>query len=76
MEVSKDIKNEEVKINQEYECNACQSMEHLQVGDSDHVVMGFGNGKVLKLEFNSLNQDKDTSVVDQAMRAAEYNNLM
>jgi hypothetical protein len=38
--------------------------------------MGFGNGKVLKLEFNSLNQDKDTSVVDQAMRAAEYNNLM
>jgi outer membrane lipopolysaccharide assembly protein LptE/RlpB len=38
--------------------------------------MGFGNGKVLKLEFNSLNQEKETSIVDQATRAAEYNNLM
>lgn len=38
--------------------------------------MGFGNGKVLKLEFNLLNLDKESSVVDQAMRAAELNNLM
>jgi hypothetical protein len=68
-EVSKD--NEEVRINQDYECNACQSMEQLEVGDSDHVVMGFGNGKVLKIEFNSVNTIADTSVADQATKAVE-----
>lgn len=65
-----------MRINQEYECNACQSMEHIQIGDTDEVVMGFGNGKVLKLQFNMLGLDGDSCVREQAMRAAELDNLM
>jgi len=38
--------------------------------------MGFGNGKVLKLEFNQYNMSDDVTVADQAMQAVERNNLI
>jgi len=38
--------------------------------------MGFGNGKVLKLEFNQANMSDDVAVADQAIQAIERNNLI
>lgn len=41
----------EVLISTQYESSACLSIEQLQLGDEDHLICGFANGKILKLVY-------------------------